>query len=150
MSGEVITFAAGQQAPVRRVGPVTHTDIVCYAGASGDFNPIHHDESFAQGAGYPCVFAHGLLTAGILSAYASHWLGLTSLRKYAVRYVAQVWPGDCLILSGQVDSIEIAADGSQIIQCNFRVEREANGLRQDVLKATAVAHHAPLIGDRHA
>ena len=135
-------FQVGSKAPERRVGPITRTQIVRYAGAGGDFNPIHHDETFAQKAGFPSVFAHGLLTAGILSGFASDWLGLTALRKYSVRYVAQVWPGDTLVLSGQVDEITTLEDGTQVVSCSLSVHREADGASQEALKATAVAHYA--------
>ncbi|MCU1717671.1 MaoC/PaaZ C-terminal domain-containing protein [Pseudomonas sp. 5P_3.1_Bac2] len=150
MSTLIKAFSVGEQAAERRVGPLSRTDIVRYAGAGGDFNPIHHDETFAQRAGYPSVFAHGLLTAGILSTYASEWLGLTALRKYAVRYVAQVWPGDTLILSGQVDAVQSSADGKHIVTCSLLVQREANGQRQDVLKASAIAHYAQPKGESDA
>ncbi|POF42390.1 dihydroxy-acid dehydratase [Pseudomonas laurylsulfativorans] len=133
-------FQLGDAAPERRVGPITRTDIVRYAGAGGDFNPIHHDEKFAQKAGYTSVFAHGLLTAGILSAYTASWLSLAALSKYSVRYVSQVWPGDTLILSGRVIAIEQIATGGTQVNCELLVQREAaNGQRQDVLAAKALA-----------
>ncbi|WP_248798137.1 MaoC/PaaZ C-terminal domain-containing protein [Pseudomonas sp. MWU13-2105] len=136
----VSPYQIGDTAPERRVGPITRTDIVRYAGASGDFNPIHHDETFAQRAGYRSVFGHGLLTAGILCAYTTSWLGLAALRKYSVRYVSQVWPGDTLILSGKVIATEPCQTGGTQVSCELLVQREAaNGERQDVLTAKAVA-----------
>ncbi|SEN42901.1 Acyl dehydratase [Pseudomonas sp. ok272] len=141
----------GDIAPVRRVGPISRTDIVRYAGASGDFNPIHHDETFAHRAGYRSVFGHGLLTAGVLSAYATSWLGLAALRKYSVRYVSQVWPGDTLILSGRVTAITQQGPGARQVSCELLVQREAaNGQRQDVLTATAVAAYTTPGGAQHA
>jgi acyl dehydratase len=61
-------LTVGAQAPPREFGPQSRTDIVQYQGASGDFNPIHHDDEFAQSAGYPGAFSVGMLQAGILSA----------------------------------------------------------------------------------
>lgn len=143
-------FQIGDTAPERRVGPITRTDIVRYAGAGGDLNPIHHDETFANRAGYRSVFGHGLLTAGILSAYASSWLGLAALRKYSVRYVAQVWPGDTLLLSGRVISIDTESCNGMQVACELLVQREAaNGQRQDVLTATAVATYDAPGGHRN-
>ena len=52
---------------------LTRTDLVMYAGASGDFNPMHHDEVAAQAAGLPSVFGHGMFTAGLL-AHRGHRL----------------------------------------------------------------------------
>ncbi|WP_460124366.1 MaoC/PaaZ C-terminal domain-containing protein [Pseudomonas sp. S2_C03] len=135
-------FTAGDMAPERRVGPINRTDIVRYAGAGGDFNPIHHDETFAQRSGYRSVFGHGLFTAGVLSAYATSWLGLAALRKYSVRYVSQVWPGDTLILSGQVENVDQLATGGIEVQCELSVQRETvNGEKQLVLTAHAVASY---------
>ena len=58
----------------REYGPLTRTDFVRYQGASGDFNPIHHDEEFAKAAGYPTVFSVGMLQAGILAGFATDCL----------------------------------------------------------------------------
>jgi len=141
-------FQIGDTAPERRVGPISRTDIVRYAGAGGDFNPIHHDETFARRAGYRSVFGHGLLTAGILSAYTTSWLGLAALRKYSVRYVAQVWPGDILILTGQVTGIGRDGPDNIKVSCELLVQREAaNGQRQDVLTASAIAAYETLGGN---
>jgi acyl dehydratase len=68
----------------RQYGPITRTDIVRYQGASGDFNPIHHDDEFAQKAGFPSVFSVGMLTAGILASYATDWLGAANVRRFSV------------------------------------------------------------------
>ena len=85
---------------------LSRTQIVMYAGASGDFNPIHHDETFAtKVAGYPSVFAHGMLTMGMAGRLLTDWLGDGVLREYGVRFVKQVWPGDSLTAKGTVTAI---------------------------------------------
>ncbi|MER7127587.1 MaoC/PaaZ C-terminal domain-containing protein [Streptosporangium saharense] len=114
-------------APARRVGPLTRTDFVRYAGAGGDFNPIHHDKTFARAAGYPSVFGHGLLTAGVLGGYAAAWLGRRNLRGLSVRYVDQVWPGDTLVLGGEVLTSEAVADGGTEVRVALTVHSEARG-----------------------
>ncbi|WP_218007184.1 MaoC/PaaZ C-terminal domain-containing protein [Microtetraspora fusca] len=114
-------------APERRIGPLTRTDFVRYAGAGGDFNPIHHDETFARSAGYPAVFGHGLLTAGILGGYVASWLGRRNLRRFNVRYVGQVWPGDTLVLSGEVLRTGTGPDGSVEVEVGLAVHSEADG-----------------------
>lgn len=129
---------AGDASPPLEVGPITRTQIVRYAGAGGDFNPIHHDELFATGAGQPSVFAHGLLTAGILSRLVSSWLGLTNVKRYAVRFTGQVWPGDVLTCQGEVD--DVAADGDgRVATCSFRVTRQSG---DEVVRASAIARVA--------
>jgi acyl dehydratase len=90
---------------------LTRTQIVQYAGASGDFNPIHTDEIFAtQQAGYPSVFAHGMLTMGLTGKLLTDWLGDGVLRSFGVRFLNQVWPGDTLTARGTVRSIERDGD----------------------------------------
>lgn len=92
----------GAKSPEYLEGPLTRTDIVRYAGAGGDFNPIHHDETFAVSIGLPSIFSMGLLQAGLLSHLASDWLGLENIRTYEVRLAARVWPGETLCSSGEV------------------------------------------------
>ena len=86
---------------------LSRTQIVQYAGASGDFNPMHHDEGFATGtAGYPSLFAHGMLTMGLTGKLLTDWLGDGVLARYGVRFVSQVWPGDTLTARGKVVRVE--------------------------------------------
>lgn len=101
----------GDQIPERLFGPVTRTDFVRYAGASGDFNPIHHDDQFAVEAGFPTVFAMGMYPAGILASYITAYFGVETMRRYSVRFVQQVWPGDELTCSGSISAIEIGSSG---------------------------------------
>lgn len=91
------------------VEDLKRTRIVQYAGASGDFNPLHTDERFAvEAAGYPGVFAHGMLTMGMTGRVLTDWVGPESLLRYGVRFKAQVWPGDTLTATATVESIEDA------------------------------------------
>jgi len=89
----------------RVFGPITRTDVVRYAGASGDFNPIHHDDEFAAKAGYPSVFSIGMFQAALLATFATDWLGAEKIRRYAVRFRDQVWPGDELTCEGRIESV---------------------------------------------
>jgi acyl dehydratase len=82
-------------------GPVlshqlTRTDLVMYAGASGDFNPMHTDEVQAQAAGLPSVFGHGMFSAGLLGTALTNYVGAGNLRSYKVRFTKQTWPGETL------------------------------------------------------
>jgi acyl dehydratase len=83
-------------------GPITRTDIVRYQGASGDLNPIHHDEEFARSAGYPAPLSVGMFQAGLLATWATDWLGAEAVRGFRVRFAEPVWPGDTLTCSGRV------------------------------------------------
>jgi acyl dehydratase len=84
------------------LGPLTRTDFVRYQGASGDMNPVHHDETFARAAGYAAPLGVGMFAAGALSAWAARWLGAENVRRTRVRWKEQVWPGDVLTCSGKV------------------------------------------------
>lgn len=79
-----------------REPPYTVTDFVRYQGASGDFNPIHHDTSFAQASGRPGPFAVGMLAAAIAANFATHELGVSAVRRFRVRWSDVAWPGDAL------------------------------------------------------
>ncbi len=101
-----VALAVGDTLPVRTIGPLTRTDIVRYAGAGGDLNPIHHDDGLAQAAGFPTVFAMGLLHAGMLGIQLARWVGPDHVRSYGVRFTAQVWPGDTLSFAGIVEAVD--------------------------------------------
>lgn len=112
----------------RTVGPLTRTDFVRYQGASGDFNPIHHDEEFAQAAGYPSVFSVGMLQAGILATFATDWLGADNVRKFGLQFREQVWPGDQLTCTGTVTERSEAGDGGErTVDLELIVERVGGG-----------------------
>ena len=85
---------------------LSRTQIVMYAGASGDYNPVHSDEVFAtKVAGYPTVFAHGMLTMGLTGKMLTNFVGDGRLTKFGVRFVSQVWPGDTLTAKARVEAI---------------------------------------------
>lgn len=125
----------GDEAPAFSTDPLTRTNFVKYAGASGDFNPMHHDETYAQKAGRPSVFGHGMYTAGVLSRALTEWVGLTNLRKLTCRFVAQVWPDDILTVKQVVTDKAKSEDGNTI-SIDLTVENQ-NG--EKVLTGKAVA-----------
>ena len=85
----------GDTAPVRS-HTLTRTDLALYAGASGDFNPMHHDEVKAQASGLPSVFGHGMFSMGFLAAAINDYVGVGNLASYSVRFVKQTWPDNVL------------------------------------------------------
>jgi acyl dehydratase len=94
---------------------ITRTQIVMYAGASGDYNPLHTDEVYAtQVAGYPSVFAHGMLSMGATGRLLTDWFGADSLLRYVVRFVKQVWPGDTLTATATVADVR-EEDGETLV-----------------------------------
>ncbi|MCW2548059.1 MAG: putative Fatty acid synthase subunit beta [Mycobacterium sp.] len=114
---------AGDRAEARSFGPLTTQSFVRYAGASGDFNPIHYDDAFARQAGYPSVFSQGMHQAALLSTFATDWLGAENVRRFVVRFRNQVWPGDQLTCYGSVLSLhEVAGEKRALVE--LRCERQ--------------------------
>ena len=111
--------SVGDSAPV-----LTHTltrgDLVEYAGASGDFNPMHTDEVAAKEAGMPSVFGHGMFSAGLLATAMTNWAGVGSVVRYKVRFVKQTWPGEEFQTSISVTSKrEEDGQGLVDVECNL-------------------------------
>lgn len=102
-----MTLKVGDTHEAVVVEKVSRTHITKYAGASGDFNPLHHDDIFAKEVGgYPTVFGHGMLSMGLTGTMLTSWLGPTNLKKFGVRFTRQVWPGDTLTARGEVTAVE--------------------------------------------
>ena len=101
---------------------VTEADIVHFAGISGDYNPLHTDEIFTtQVAGYPSVFAHGMLTMGMTGKMLTNLVGDDNLKNFGVRFTSQVWPGDTLTTKAVITSIE--KDSDNVLE-NFELVTE--------------------------
>ena len=101
---------AGDVAP-EYAHELTRTDLVMYAGASGDFNPMHTDEVSAKAAGLPSVFGHGMFTAGLLGKAITDYVGVGNLRNYKIRFTKQTWPGE--ILTTHVTVLRTYEEGSE-------------------------------------
>ncbi len=102
MSARWEELSEGAGAPARAIGPLTRTDFVRYQGASGDMNPVHHDEVFARAAGYEAPLGVGMFHAGVMGTWATDWLGPENVRAFRVRWKEPVWPGDLLRFEGRV------------------------------------------------
>ncbi len=102
-------ISEGDEAPA-----VSHelgrSDLVAYAGASGDMNPMHSDGVAAKAAGLPSVFGHGMLSMGILARALTDWAGIGNLNEYRARFTKQTWPGETLttriVVTGKVQTEE--------------------------------------------
>ncbi|MEM6110517.1 MaoC/PaaZ C-terminal domain-containing protein [Mycobacterium sp. 050272] len=113
------------EAPV--VEELSRTQIVMYAGASGDYNPLHTDEVYAtKVAGYPSVIAHGQLTMGLTAKVITDWIQDGELTGFGVRFRRQVWPGDTLTATATVTATQ---------------DRDEGGLRTVELDVSTVNQH---------
>ena len=129
-------LSVGDQHSEQVVDNLTRTQIIQYAGASGDYNPLHTDEIFTtQIAGYPTVFAHGMLSMGLTGKMLTNYVGDGRLTKYGVRFVAQVWPGDTLTATATVEDIR-EEDGVNLVDLAVStVNQDGN----EVVKGSATA-----------
>jgi acyl dehydratase len=94
------------------VDDLTRTQLVMYAGTSGDYNPLHTDDVYTREvAGYPGVFAHGMLSMGLTGKMLTNYVGDGRLKKFGVRFTNQVWPGDTLTSNAKVVEIREEDDG---------------------------------------
>jgi acyl dehydratase len=100
------SFAAGQQLPTQTYR-VTRADLVQYAGASGDFNPIHWSERTARGVGLPGVIAHGMYTMALAGRALDAWAGAPgTVIEFGVRFAKPVPVPD------DDDGVEVTVGGS--------------------------------------
>lgn len=99
---------------------VNRTHIVKYAGAGGDFFPIHHDEEFAKSVGLPSVFAMGLMHGSMLQKVITSWSGADSIKRYKLRFKAMVWPKDILTFSGKV-KVKYKEGKEHLVECSLQI-----------------------------
>jgi acyl dehydratase len=117
----------GDEAPVVS-HELTRTDLVMYAGASGDFNPMHHDEVKAKEAGLPSVFGHGMFSMGLLGKAITDYVGVGNLKRFKVRFTKQTWPGEVLT-SKIVVTGKRKDDGESLVDLDVQLANEAGEVK---------------------
>ena len=110
----------GDSIPTIVIDGVSRPDFVRYAGASGDFVPLHYDQTFVEAAGIPTVFAQGMWTAGCLSRCLTDYAGAGNVRRFKVRFSRQVWPGDTLTCRGTVTN-KTDRNGERVVEGDVEV-----------------------------
>jgi acyl dehydratase len=119
---------------------LSRTQIVMYAGASGDYNPLHSDEVYTtQAAGYPSVFAHGMLTMGLTGKMLTNFVGDGRLTKFGVRFTNQVWPGDTLTSTATVAEIR-EENGQKLVDLTLSTKNQDG---KEVVSGSATARIDP-------
>jgi acyl dehydratase len=129
------TATIGMAAPVLR-HTLTRTDLVRYAGASGDFNPMHHDEVKATAAGQPSVFGHGMLSMGLVGSAITAFVGAGRIVDFSVRFARQTWPGEELATSVVVTGLR-EDEGRHLVDLDVRLVN-ADGEEKVVGTASAI------------
>src|SRR5256886_17478499 len=123
----------GDELPRLVKGPIEQIQLTRYAGASGDFNPIHQDEAFARAAGMGGVFAHGMLSMGFVAQAITDWAGAGTVRKVGVRFAALVRLTDVVTCRGRVLS-KPSKDDADLV---FPEAGAANQRREKVVRGRA-------------
>jgi acyl dehydratase len=113
----------GLELPPLVKGPITREHLRAYAAASGDPNPMHTDEEFAKNAGYPGVFAHGMLSMGWLGQFLVRAAGPAAIRKFRTRFVKLTWPGEVITCRGRVTGVHEEA-GARLVDCEVWTENQ--------------------------
>lgn len=134
------TLRVGYSWTERVVEDLKRTQIVQYAGASGDYHPLHSDEVYAmQVGGYKGIFAHGMLTMGITGKAVTNVVGPARITRFAVEFRSQVWPGDTLDTTVTVSAIRQQADGLVVDLALSTVNQDG----RQVVTGSATAHVDP-------
>ncbi len=92
----------GDRLPELVTAPVTHLQLVRYAGASGDFNPLHTDPAIGEAIGVGGIIAHGMLIMGFVGRMLSDYLGPLALKKFGVRFKGMTHLGDVITCTGTI------------------------------------------------
>ncbi len=116
--------SVGDEIPSLTKPPVTEVQLVKYAGASGDFNPIHTVHHYAEKAGLGGVIAHGMLSMGFVGEHVTRWMGESgTLKRLKVRFVAMTRPGDVVTLKGKVTE-KRESGGERLVECDVWAEKQ--------------------------
>lgn len=95
-------YNQGDEIPSLEVGPIKHMDLVRYAGASGDFNPIHTDPEFAKEVGLDGTIAHGMYIMALIGRLCTNWAHPSQIKKYGVKFRGMTRPGEKVICTGKI------------------------------------------------
>ena len=118
------TVAVGTALPTLTKPAITKDTLKAYGPAAGDPNPIHLDDEFAQNAGYPGVFAHGMLSMGYLGEFLHRAAGgVTNVRKFRARFAKLTWPGDVVSCKGIVTAVRDEPD-ARVVECDVWTETQ--------------------------
>ena len=114
MTGETHTapvWPVGAELEPRTLEPITRLQLIKYAGASGDFNPIHTIDEAAERAGLKGVIAHGMLTLATMGVLFSPHLEHGYVKDFRARFSGMVYVGDVLEIGGRATGVEETEEG---------------------------------------
>jgi len=116
-------YDKGSEIPELRVGPIKQMDLVRYAGASGDFNPIHNDAEFARSVGLDGTIAHGMYIMALMGRMCTDWAHPLQFHNFSVKFKKMVRPGETVICRGTV-SKKKEEDGQKMLHVDVTAVNE--------------------------
>jgi len=122
MINNILNFedvSEGMEIPTIEFGPITRQQLVDYASASGDYNKIHYDESFAKKAGLKGCITHGMLSMAITGSFITNWAKRATLKNFKVRFSGITNENDILTIKGRV-SKKFVQDNEHLIEIQFQ------------------------------
>ena len=131
MSATKPAWSVGDALEERTLPPVTRLQLIKYAGASGDYNPIHTIDEAAEEAGLPGVIAHGMLTAATMGLLFSPYLEHGYVKELKARFSGMVYVGDEITIGGHVSEREDSEEG-----CVYTFEVHASNGESTVASGT--------------
>lgn len=118
----------GDEIPPLTKGPITHLQLVRYAGASGDFNPLHTDPKVGEMIGTGGIIAHGMLIMGFVGQMLSDYVGPLALRKFGVRFKGMTHLDDVITCTGVITEKYIS-DGEARIAGKVQATDQAGDVK---------------------
>ena len=109
----------GDELPTLDVGTVTRELIADYSRVSKDPNPMHTDEELAKSAGYPGVFAQGMLSMAFLAHCMTSYCGVRNLRQIKVKFQTMTWPGEHITCRARVSQV-----AGRLVTCDIQTENQ--------------------------
>ena len=111
----------GDQIPSLTLGPIDQADLVLYANASGDQNPIHINQNFAKKSGLPNVIAHGMLIMSYLGRLLTNFIPQSSIKNFTVQFSNMTHLNQQVICTGKVLEKDLI-DGKEVVTISLKVE----------------------------
>ncbi len=121
------TVRAGDEIPALAKAPVDRVQLARFAGATGDFNPLHVDEAHARTLGMPSVYAPSALGMSFLGQLITDWARGAQIRKFNAKFIKLIWPGDTIVCKGRV-SDRHGTGGSYFIELEVWAENQKGEL----------------------
>jgi len=121
-------ISVGMEIPKLVKGPIIKLNHIIYAGASGDFNPMHTDDDFARAVGMSGMITHGMLVMGYVGQAVTNWIPKKYLKRLGVRFAGITRPGNTITITGRV--VDKKSDGgTNFITCEVTAIDETGDVK---------------------